>query len=43
MTTNNVEGGRMGCQHLVDLIEEKHGAPEGEVAIVKTTVRDQAH
>ncbi len=34
MTTNNVEGGRMGCQHLVDLIEEKHGAPAGEVAIV---------
>ena len=34
MTTNNVEGGRMGCQHMVDLIAEKHGAPEGEVAIV---------
>jgi ribose transport system substrate-binding protein len=34
MTTNNVEGGRMGCQYLVDIIAEKHGAPEGEVAIV---------
>ena len=34
MTTNNVEGGRMGCQHMVDMIAEKHGSPAGEVAIV---------
>ena len=41
MTTNN-EGGRMGCHHMVDLIVEKHGAPEGEVAIVNYGV-DQVH